>query len=949
MEPTIAASSPGLGAMLSIPGKLESLLSRPELGLHKEERNKLRVLVGDVQELMDKYLLEPSEVEVPAFTANCWVKEVRELSYDIDDFVDELVHARVVPRSKASRLQEKRRRRRRWIADEISGFRTRVKEAIQRYKRYLGSCEMRPARCSDGSPPPAPPPPAPLDGGEPCRLVGMNRSSMEELCGWLADDGQPGRKVVTIVGFGGVGKTTLAKELYRKFGWQFECMAFVRTSRKPDMRRLLTSIFLQVRRLRHQPPHALGPHDLVDEIKAYLKDKKYFIIIDDLWASSTWDIVNRALPKGNCCSRILTTTEVDFVAQTCCADNSKYIFRMEPLSEDESMELFFSRIFGHQSECPQHLKEVSYEIIKRSGGLPLAVISTASLLARQPTSVEQWNCIKNSLSCDLEGIEQVLSLGYNNLPHHLKACMLHLSLYEEDFIILKYDLANQWIDEGLICTMEGNDKEEVARSYFDELVNRGMIQPVDIGYNDEVLSCTVHYIILDFIKYKSIEENFITAIDHSQTAIRLADKVRRLSLHFGNAEDAATPANLRLQQVRTLAFFGLFNCKPSIVEFKLLQVLILQLSVDHDDINYDLTEISELFRLRYLYVNACHLHVNLPVQMQRLKDLATLKIEARVSAVPSDIVDLPSLRHLLLPSEAKLPHGIDHMTSLHTLGHFDLSSNSIDNMMDLRDLTNLQDLHLTCSTVQSNELRNNMKCLGSILAKLRNLKSLTLVPADSPHVSTRDDDDADDDDASSTSISFDGFSSVSSPPAVLRRFELSRRCCILPRLPEWTKELANLCILKIAVGELLRHDILGGLPALTALSLYIQTAPKERIIFGRAGFLVLRYFKFRCSVPWLKFEADAMPKLRKLKLGFNAHRFDQHGSKPISIERLSGLKEIYAKIWGAGADAESALTTVVNNDPSNPRINVQLVDRVRYGDASTRAMWNSKKNKVQGQ
>jgi hypothetical protein len=52
---------------------------------------------------------------------------------------------------------------------------------------------------------------------------------------------------------------------------------------------------------------------------------RYIIVIDDLWASSTWDIFNHALPKGNCCSRILTTTEVDAIAQTCSTDTSKYV------------------------------------------------------------------------------------------------------------------------------------------------------------------------------------------------------------------------------------------------------------------------------------------------------------------------------------------------------------------------------------------------------------------------------------------------------------------------------------------------------------------------------------------------------------------------------------------------------------------------------------------------
>lgn len=675
---------------------------------------------------------------------------------------------------------------------------------------------------------------------------------------------------------------------------------------------------------------------------------RYFIIIDDVWTLSTWDTINRALPKSNC-SRIVITTEVYHVAQISCADNSKYIFKKEPLDEDESNKLFLHRAFSHKPKRVEHIKEISSELSTHlCGGLPLAIIATASILARLPDSMEQWNDLENSLGSNL-GTEQVLNIVYNTLPNPLKACMLYFSIYEEDYIILKDDLVKQWVDEGFIGAMDENDKEEIAIGYFYEFVNMGIIQPVQISSNDEVLSCTTHYMVLDFIRNKSIEENFCIAIDHTQIAIRLSNKVRRLSLHFDNGEDATMPTYLRLSQVRTLAFFGLFNYPLPIVEFRLLQVLILQLSVGHDDISYDLTEISELFRLRYLYISACHLNIKLPIEMQGLKDLVTLKIEAKLSTVPSDIVDLPRILHLYLPSEANLPHDIDHMTSLRTLGYFDLSSNSRKIIMNLGKLTNLQDLYLTCSMSQLDTLKDNMKCLCSFLEKLNKLRSLTLVCTGSPYGITTDKIDA-----SSMGISCDDFS-VISPLPFLRRFELSRRSCILARLPKWIKVLAYLKILKIAVSKLSRHDIhiLSELPTLATISLYIQAALEEMIVFGNAGFSNLRCFKFRCSVPWLKFEANAMPSLQKLKLKFNAsfnlYRSDTDGTKSISIEHLSGLKEIFAKVGNADASVESDLMATISNDPSNPTITFQMVDNIFYGDTSNGMRTKHDKGSTLGQ
>ncbi|XP_062183928.1 uncharacterized protein LOC133887926 isoform X2 [Phragmites australis] len=934
MEAHPVSASQGL--VRSLPAKIERLLSEPEQELREGEKHKILLLKDHLQHLIDGYLLEPSEVEFPASTAKCWAEEVRELSYDIDDFLDELVHANAAHkklRGKIARLLQGRSRSR-WVANEVSRFRARLEEAIQRYNRYFPDrCMKRSPSSIDSDACRLPP----LYGVEAAGLVGIE-SSLGKLEEWLTDQGERRLRVASIVGFAGVGKTTLAKQLYCRLGWRFDCRAFVRSSQKPDLKKLLTSILLQVRQ--HRPPDALESCNLASTIKAHLRNKKYFIIIDDIWASSTWGIVHQALPDDNCFSRILTTTEVDVVAHTCCGHNSKHIFKMEPLSKEKSNDLFFSRFVGKQYEFPSFKTKISSEIISKSGGFPLVTIATASLLATQPDTIEQWNYIWSSLSSNLktnatiEGMKQVLSLCYSNLPDHLKTCMLYLSLYQENHIICKNDLVKQWITEGFICAKEGKDTEEVASTCFDELVTRGMIQPVDINHNGEVLSCTVHYMIHQLIQYKSIEENFVTAIDHSETNIRVADKVRRLSLHFGDAEDVKPPEKLRLSQIRSLFFFGPFKSLPSIVEFRLLRVLILHLWGDQDYIRFDLTTVSKLFRLRYFAI-ACNVTLNLQSQLQGLQYLETLKIDSRLSEVPQDIVHLPSLLHLSLPGDTILPNGIGHMASLHTLGCFDLSSNSAGNVLSLRELTNLRDLRLTCSRVLCENLEENLGFLASVLSKLSNLKSLTLLPAAcSSNASTSEASD------SRNNISFDGLSRVSSPPATLEKLELSPRIVIFSRLPRWIGELGKLSILKIAAREVWQSDIdiLKNLNSLAALSLYVRTTPAERIIFDKEGFLVLKHFKFICSALSLAFEKRALPNVRRLKLGFNANRLEQYSLADAGFENLTGLAVFSAKIGCAGA-AEScreAVNSVLDDAFSKcvrrPVINVQWVDWIFYGD-----------------
>ena len=157
---------------------------------------------------------------------------------------------------------------------------------------------------------------------------------------------------------------------------------------------------------------------------------------------------------------------------------------MRPLSEQDSKKLFFGRIFGSEDACPSELRNASSEILKKCDGLPLAIITIASMLACQPKILEgQWEYIHNSLATkfatnsNYEDMMYILDLSYKNLPRHLKACFLYLGSYPEDHEIEKVELVRRWVAEGFVSNSSGQDVWDVAESYFNELVNRSMIQP----------------------------------------------------------------------------------------------------------------------------------------------------------------------------------------------------------------------------------------------------------------------------------------------------------------------------------------------------------------------------------------------------------------------------------------------------------------------------------------
>ncbi|KAE8773956.1 F-box/kelch-repeat protein SKIP11 [Hordeum vulgare] len=937
-------------------------------GLH----DRFHLLKDNVEEI-SAYLEDLLEVEDPPMAVRCWMKEAHELSYDILDYIDnhvslELLECRFVRKMGLIKIAKKLKwqkqieyviphvlehvipkiicvdvicapRRLKWyqqMIEKLSEFRIYALEAIRRYERYQVLCCSTSTTCrfsAIGPIMPMPPPPC----EKTCSGLVIDGRMSKFINSQLANDENEQLKVVSIHGSRCLGKTTLAKVLYNKIGRKFDCRAFIQVSKKPDIKKLLNDMLSQIHRKQPQASQKASDELRItaDNIRNYLHGKRYLIIVDDLWDTSAWDVINQVFPKGSQGSRIITTTQIEDVALACCCDHPEQVFEMKPLDDGHSRKLFFGRIFGSESDCPEEFKLISSQIVEICAGLPLATISIASLLANHPSvSMDLFTHIHDSLvSClssnsTSERTRHVLNLSYNNLPHYLKTCLLYFSMYPVGSIIFKHNIARQWVAEGFIAASEGQDTEEVAGMYFNELVDRRFIQPVSINFNNEVLSCTVHAVVHHLIAHKSAEENFLVVVDCNRKNLTLSHKVRRLSLQLGDAKYAKIPANIIKSQVRSLGVFGLSESMPCIEEFKVVRVLNLHLSGHHngdEGLSIDLTGISELFHLRYLKI-VCDVCIKLPNRMRGLQCLETLDVmdTPRGTYVPWDIIYLPRLLHLSLPPDTNL---LDW---------------SVDDEMSLCRPNHLQDLCiLTPPSSDSDQLERSMYALGYLMYEHDSLKTVKLV---APRCSVSYGD--------STKARLKRV--LNRPMHHLQRFEVSAYSpVIFCQMHRCKIQLGNLCILKIAVDGLSVNDvdILSGFPALTALSLYVDKSPNVKIIFGKpAGFTALKYLKLRfmSGIAWLRFEADAMPNLLKLRLVFDAipqmyQRLElysacdqwkqyRHGTALISIERMTGLREVSAKFGGAAADLQYfSRIGVVSNHPSNPIIDMQLVDSGTHG------------------
>ena len=286
---------------------------------------------------------------------------------------------------------------------------------------------------------------------------------------------------------------------------------------------------------------------------------------------------------------------------------------MRPLSIHDSRRLFHKRIFPDDRGCPSEFEQVSKDILKKCGGVPLAIITIASALAsgQQVKSKHEWDILLQSLGSGLTEdnrlgeMRRILSFSYYNLPSHLKTCLLHLCIYPEDSKIDRDRLIWKWVAEGFVhCGNQGTSLFLVGLNYFNQLINRSMIQPIydDLG---QVHACRVHDMVLDLICNLSHEAKFVNVLDGTRDSMSLHGNVRRLSLQNKNEDHHGTPLRnfTGISRVRSITIFtSAINIMSALSRFEVLRVLDLSDCNlgKSSSLQHNLKGVGHLIHLRYL-------------------------------------------------------------------------------------------------------------------------------------------------------------------------------------------------------------------------------------------------------------------------------------------------------------------------------------------------------------
>ncbi|KAL5856452.1 hypothetical protein ACOSQ3_003910 [Xanthoceras sorbifolium] len=746
--------------LLRFPGRKKI---QAELKQWERKLNAINAVLADAEE---------KQITNPAVKA--WLVELQILAYDVEDILDEF-STKLCLESEATTSKAKR------LLVNLkppsvkfnAKMRSKIKEITKRLQeitdeknelKLIANSEERPNKVREGR--------IPTTSLKEAHVYGREKDQ-EAIIELLLknESNEGGLSVIPIVGIGGVGKTTLAQNVYNdvRVESHFDLRAWSCVSDDFDIIRVTQAI------LQFIAPDTRDSSDLNKlqvELKGKLLGKKFLIVLDDIWSENPNKLESLLRPfKSNSPGgKIIVTTRSDNISSMV---GTRPAYPLRGLSDDDCLSIFAHHSLGREgfNGHPEYLKKIGENIVKRCKGLPLAAKTLGGLLRNNTSSY--WEHVLNSKIWNLptkEGdIMPALRLSYHYLPPHLKPCFAYCSLLPKDYEFEKEEIILLWMAQGFSQQKDSTEEqmEDLGDSYFRELQSRSFFQQSSTGSSD-TSRYVMHDLINDLAQWVAGEfllrmENVVEGDNNRER--KISKNLRHLSyIGHGRCDGIKTfEAFYGVKSLSNLTYNGgLYDGVKMFEAFNDLRHLrtFLPLLPESDNYltwdilnvlpklrrlrvlslkGYHITELSDaigdLEHLRYLDLSDTAIEV-LSNSVGRLYNLQTLKLEYcfYLKKWCEGMENLCNLRYLNFFGAFDLegmPSKIGKLISLRTLSDFVVGKSTDCGLKELKTLKHLR------GTLRISRLENVDDAMDAKEADLSSKKNLTVLVLEWTHRAPR--------------------------------------------------------------------------------------------------------------------------------------------------------------------------------------------------------------------